>query len=247
MQTHKTLLSLKLERFAKLTAADKAQLDALVRPVESAVASVDLIREGDKPDAVFLIVEGFACRYKITSTGDRHIMAYLIPGDLCDLHVFMLREMDHCIGTLSPCKFVRIPHVEILTLLDNPRLARALMCAALVDAAVLREWLVNIGRRTAEERIAHLFCELLLRMRAVGLAKADSYELPITQNEIAETMGLSDVHVNRVLQSLRRRQLITLGSKTIVILDIGKLNDFCGFNPNYLHLDQTGGSAIVIP
>ena len=138
--------------------------------------------EGDKPEAVFLIVEGFACRYKITSTGDRHIMAYLIPGDLGDLHVFMLREMDHNIGTLSPCRFVRIPQSEIWSLLDNPRLARALICALLVDAAVLREWLVNIGRRTAEERIAHLFCELLLRMRAVGLATTDSYELPITQN-----------------------------------------------------------------
>lgn len=242
----KTLLRRKLERFAVLTVDDKAQLEQLVRPIESAKANTDLIREGDKPTEVFLIVEGVACRYKLTREGDRQIMAYMIPGDLCDMHAIVLKAMDHTIGTLSPCRFVRIPPATILALLENPRLARALMCATLVDTAVLREWLVNVGQRSAEERVAHLFCELLLRMRVVGLATdSNSYALPITQNELADTMGITDVHMNRVLQKLRERGLITFKAKAIVILDIDKLNDFSGFNPNYLHLDGTSEDILA--
>lgn len=110
--------------------------------------------------------------------------------------------------------------------------------AALVDEATLREWLVNIGGRPAEERIGHLLCELLLRLRAVGLANGDHYELPLTQNDLAETMGLSNVHTNRVLQELRRQGLIELKSKQLVILDFERLKEFSSFNPNYLHLTQ---------
>ena len=230
----------KLESFTPLTDADKAHLDRISFPVPTAEEGTDLIREGDTPSDVFLIVEGFACRYKTTKEGGRHIMAYLIPGDLCDLHVFVLREMDHAIATLSPCRFVRIPKEEVLALLDNPRLARALMCASLVDAAVLREWLVNLGQREGPERVAHLFCELLLRMRAVGLTPSgDGYELPLTQVDLADTMGMTNVHMNRVLQALRGQGLISFKSRKIVIPDVERLNTFAGFTPNYLHLDGT--------
>ena len=126
----------------------------------------------------------------------------------------------------------------MLELLERPAIARALWVAALVDEATLREWLVNIGGRPAEERVGHLLCELLFRLRAVGLANGDSFELPITQGELADTMGLSDVHMNRVIQRLRKAKLITLKAKSLVILDYARLAEVSGFNPNYLHLRQ---------
>src|SRR4051812_46604531 len=139
-------------------------------------AGTDLICEGDKPDGVYLILDGIACRYKLRASGARQIMAYLVPGDYCDLDVAMLKAMDHAIGTLSACQVVRIDLDTIQGLLrDHPGITHALRLATLVDEATLREWLVNVGRRSADERIAHLMCELLLRLRAVGRTAGDGY------------------------------------------------------------------------
>jgi CRP-like cAMP-binding protein len=236
------LLTRKLEAFVSLSDADKRLLDDVARRPRLVGAREDLIREGEDPADVYLILEGFACRYKMLADGRRHIMAYLVPGDFGDLHVFILKAMDHSLATLSPCRVVALPRPRILEMFERPVLARALWWCSLVDEAVLREWLVNIGARTAEERVAHLLCELLLRLRTVGLADGTTYELPITQAEIADTMGLSHVHVNRVLQRLRREKLISLKSGSLVILDLARLKTFAGFNPNYLHLGERNGS-----
>ena len=235
------LLTRKLEAFAPLPEADKRLLDAVIREARDVGPREDLIREGDAPSDVRLILAGFACRYKRLAGGRRQIMAYLVPGDFCDLHVFILKAMDHTIATLSPCRVVDIPRPRILEMTERPALGRALWWAALVDEATLREWLVNIGARPAEQRVAHLLCELLLRLRTVGLANGDSYELPITQAELADTVGLTNVHVNRVLQRLRGDGLITLRGKHLVILDVERLNAFSGFTPNYLHLAAPNG------
>jgi CRP-like cAMP-binding protein len=234
-------LTRKLEAFGPLPDDDKRLLDEVVRDARAIGPRTDLIREGDTPRDVNLILEGFACRYKVLPNGTRQIMAYLVPGDFCDLHVFILKVMDHTIATLSPCKLVKIPRPRILELMDRPAIARAFWWAALVDEATLREWLVNIGARTAEQRVAHLLCELLLRLETVGLTNGNTYELPITQAELAETVSLTSVYVNRVLQRLRRDRLITLSGKNLVILDIERLKAFSGFNPNYLHLSDQGG------
>jgi CRP-like cAMP-binding protein len=231
-------LTEKLRDFARLSDEDTRVLDDLVGSARPIPARTDIIREGEKPSDVHLVMDGFACRYKILPNGKRHIMDYLVPGDFCDLHVFILSEMDHSLGTLSPCSVVDIPRPKILSLLERPAIARAFWIAALVDEATLREWLVNIGSRSAEDRVGHLLCELLLRLRAVGMANGDSYELPITQGEIADTMGLSDVHMNRVIQRLRKQKLIALTGKNLVILDYDRLAKVSSFNPNYLHLDQ---------
>ena len=236
------LLTRKLEAFAPLPEADRRLLDDVVRGPREVGARRDLIREADRAENVQLILEGFACRYKILPDGRRHIMAYLIPGDFCDLHVFILRAMDHGIATLSPCRVVAIPRARILELMERPAIARAIWWATLVDEATLREWLVNIGARSAEHRVAHLLCELLLRLETVGLTSDGRYELPLTQAEIADTMGLSHVHVNRVLQRLRAEELITLKSGALVILDVPRLKEFSGFNPNYLHLAERNGT-----
>ena len=235
----------KLTGYAHLDDDDKQALNSVVKGMRTVPAHTDLASEGDKPTHVHLILEGFACRYKFTAEGNRQIMAYLVAGDFCDLHVFVLKQMDHSIGTLSPCKVVDIPREQILRLLEKPRLSLAMWCAALVDAAVLREWLVNIGQRPAEKRLAHVLCELLLRLRIVGMADR-GYELPLTQVDLADTIGTSTVHLNRVLQQLRREKLISWRDDTLIIHDIDGLMELSGFNPNYLHIGVQGADEAAL-
>ncbi len=230
------LLTRKLETFTPLSEGDRHLLDDIVKPTRSLTARTDIIREGQISKDVRLILEGFACRYKLLKSGKRQIVAYLIPGDICDTNGFILKAMDHSIGTLSACKVVDIPRHRILELTERPNIARALWYATLVDEATLREWLLNLGQRDAVPRIGHLFCELLMRLRVVGLANGDSYELPLTQLDIGDTTGLSFVHVNRCLQTLRSLKLLDYKNKKIVIKDVQKLIDMTGFNQNYLHL-----------
>jgi CRP-like cAMP-binding protein len=227
----------KLELFGRLSDSDRQLVQAVVRHPRRVPAKANIIQEGDTPSDVHLVYSGLACRSKLLPNGKRQIFAYLVPGDFCDLHVFILRHMDHTIETLAPCEFVEIPRARVLELTAHPEIARALWWANLVDEAVLREWLVNLGQRDALHRIAHLFCELHLRMDSVGLVEEDTFSLPITQAELGETMGLSTVHVNRALQELRSRGLIAFNSNKLVISDIGRLRAMSGFNPNYLHLE----------
>jgi CRP-like cAMP-binding protein len=198
-----------------------------------------IIEEGDRPDDVHLVLDGFACRYKMMPNGSRQIMALLVPGDFCDLHVAILGEMDHGIATLSPCTMVEIPRATILDMTDHhPRIARALWWASLVDEGVLREWIVNLGQRDAEHRMAHLFCELLVRLRAVGRADEAGYELPMTQAELGDVLAISNVHVNRTLQTLREAGLIAFKGQRLTIPDVERLKAYAEFTPNYLHLAE---------
>jgi CRP-like cAMP-binding protein len=187
---------------------------------------------------VHLVLDGFACRYKILRDGSRQIMAYLVPGDICDLHVFLLDHMDHSLGTLSACQIVDFPRTVVLQMLARPNISKALLLSTMVDEGTLREWLVNIGQRQAEPRIAHLLCELLARLRSVGLVANNRFTLPLTQIEIAETMGMTPVHMNRVLQSLRKKGLISFADKELTVLDVHGLEGEAGWNPNYLHLKR---------
>ena len=231
------LLTRKLELFGPLPDDDKRLLDEVVDRTRLVDRREDIIREGDAPSSVHLVLEGFACRYKMLPNGRRQIFAYLVPGDFCDLNIFILKAMDHNIGTLSPCQVVDIPRARILQLAERPALARAFWWVTLVDEATLREWLVNLGQRNAKQRIAHLFCEIHLRLQSIGLANGGTFDLPITQDELGDTTGLSSVHVNRSLQDLRAANLIQLQGGKLVIPDIGRLRKWSGFNPNYLHLD----------
>jgi CRP-like cAMP-binding protein len=227
----------KLSAFERLNDDDRAWLLSLTSRTDYVSADHDLIREGDKPDNVHLILEGFAMRYKLTPEGRRQIFAYLIPGDFCDFQVALLKTMDHSVATLSACQVVQLPPSSIIELTDRrPTLTRALWMCSLVDEATLREWLVNLGQRSAPHRISHLFCELHVRMNAVGLVTDGSFELPITQTELSDTMGLSVVHVNRSLKELREAGLVTMKDNRIVIRDVHRLKEYSGFDPAYLHL-----------
>ena len=225
----------KLQNVTVLSEQDREALDGLCRDVREVPARHDIMRDGDKPDHVHLMLEGWAARYKILPDGGRQITAFLVPGDFCDVHVTILSQMDHGIATLTPTRIAFIPHHAIKAVTERPQLARALWWATLVDEAVLRAWIVNLGRRDAFQRMAHLLCELHLRMKNVGLAAEGGFDLPVTQEDIADALGLTPVHTNRVIQRLRREGLITLKGHDLVILDPEGLRKTAGFNPAYLH------------
>lgn len=226
----------KLDNWIPLSGADQASLEAISGNVEDVERHQHLIREGDDPHSVFLLIEGWAFRYKVLPDGKRQIVAFVLPGDFCDVHIFMLDQMDHGIAMLSRGKVVRIPRETILRVAEErPAISRALWWATLVDEAVLREWLVNIGGRDAYARTAHLLCELYARMENVALVTRQAMHLPLTQIDLAEALGLTPVHVNRMLKRLRSDGLVSLKSQELVIHDIDRLKASAGFNPGYLH------------
>ena len=227
----------KLEHGSDLTDDDRVHVQrATAHPVPVAKGQT-LIHEGDVPKNVHVILEGFACRYKHLDNGKRQITAYLVPGDLCDLHVNILREMDHCIGTLTPCKVARVPPETIEWLMSSsPRITRALWWATLIDVSTCRAWMTSMGQQTAERRLGHLVCELFARLGAVGLVGDNGFDLPFTQQDFAEALGISSVHVNRSLKTLRKEGLIEWRGARLRIANIGRLEDFSDFTPNYLHL-----------
>ena len=228
----------KLEYGASLEDGDRDLLQRLTARSDRVPARHDIVREGDDPTDAHLIMEGYACRYKLMPNGKRQVMAFFVPGDLCDFHVQILGEMDHGIATLTSARVVTVPPSMIEAMTANPRINRALWWMTLVDEGTLREWLVNLGQRPAAERIAHLLCELRLRLRSVGLAEGDSFDFPLTQADLSEAMGLTAVHVNRSLMQLRADGLIILDRKRLTIPDYDKLRIFAGFRPNYLHLSE---------
>ena len=233
-----SLLTRKLESFCSLTDEDKATLLGMGAETRRVLAGRDLVIEGALPDGVFVIVEGFACRYQLSSKGSRQITAYLLPGDICDLDVLLLARMDHSIGAISTCMVAQLTPTTVQNLLKRPALARALRMATLAETANLRDWLVNIGTRPAVNRVAHLLCGLVARLRVVGLAEIDSFDFPLTQTILADTMGMSTVHMNRSLQELKGRKLIELRRKRLTILDASRLEALAGFQANCPHLGE---------
>jgi CRP-like cAMP-binding protein len=173
--------------------------------------------------------------------GRRQVIAFLLPGDLCDLNIFILREMDHSICAITALNYAEIdPEALSALTLAHPRITQALWWEALMTAAIQREWSMSLGQRTATERIAHLLCELFFRLRAIGLTADFTCELPLTQADLADASGLSAVHVNRTLQELRAANLIILRGKILTIPNLDALKTAALFNPNYLHLDREG-------
>lgn len=231
----------KLEHFTRLSDDDRAVLQGLSRTVRLFEPGADIIREGDSPEHVNLFLDGWASRYKQLEDGRRQIVSFFVPGDLCDLHVFILREMDHAIAAITPVRLAQVPRDVLLGLIDrHPRITRALWWETLVNAAIQREWTVNLGRRTALERLAHLFCELFIRLRAIGLTDGNTCAFPITQLELADATGLTSVHVNRTLKEMRSAGLIILKGRQLTVPDLAALRKAALFNPNYLHLGRDG-------
>lgn len=225
----------KLESLSPLSGDDKRFIDSVTRRYDLVAAEADITREGDEPTDVRLIEAGLAFRYKLLHKGQRQIVGFLFPGDICDPHASLLDIMDHSIAALSPSRVVRIARQEIAALLERPAIARALLMVTLVNESIARDWLANVGGRRAAQRLAHLLCEWHLRMQLVGLARADECEFPLTQTQVGEALGMTSVHVNRSLQSLRSEKLIVLRNKRLTILDKPRLRQLGGFGTDYLH------------
>ncbi|RFC63257.1 Crp/Fnr family transcriptional regulator [Mesorhizobium denitrificans] len=232
----------KLQNFVKLSATDQRALErAGSERVRRIGPHEDIIREGDKPSSVMLIVDGWACRYKYLEDGRRQIVGFFVPGDICDLNIFLLKEMDHSIGSLTEVLIADISRESLETLMGvSQRIAQALWWDSLVSLAIQREWTINLGQRDAVERMSHLFCEMFLRQQSAGRAQISGCEFPVTQAELGDATGLSTVHVNRTLQQMRSAEMITLHNKRLVIHDLDALMRQAMFNPNYLHLGRDG-------
>jgi len=235
-------LRLHLEAYARLSKQDRALLERLTaKTVRGVAARRDIIREGDKPRAVNVVLEGWACRYKQLPDGRRQVVSLFIPGDLFDANVFILKAMDHSIGAITRLSYAEIAPADFEDLmLRSPRITQALWWHELVVASTQREWTTNVGQRSAYERIAHLLCELFVRLRAVGMTDGTRCEFPLTQTDLADATGLTSVHVNRTVQQLRREGLIELQRRMLTIPDLDRLIGVCAFNPNYLHLNHEG-------
>lgn len=231
----------KLERWTDFSNDDRAFLQELSRTAHDLPRGSYLLRRGDNPSHIPLLLDGWAQRSKILAGGQRQIVAFLLPGDLGDMLMFILTRMDHDILTLSPARVAMVPRRTILDIIETrPTIARALWWSTLVDEATLREWLANIGGRDAYCRAAHLFCELDARMENIGLVQEGRFDLPLTQTELGEALGLSPIHINRVLQRLRADGLIQIGERQLTILDAAKLSRAAGFDPTYLHRRKDG-------
>src|SRR4051794_26256272 len=212
----------KLSRFTKLSAEDTNVLDELAQTrVRQAGRREEIIREGDPPRSLRVFLSGWACRSKALESGRRQIVSFLLPGDLCDLNVFVLREMDHTISTLTPVTYAEVSHDSLGAIMSKyPRITQGLLWDTLVGSAIAREWVLNIGQRSAIERMSHLSCEIHMRLRAVNLTNGGRIKMPLPQSDLADATALSAVHVNRTLMEMRSRGLITLRGGELNILDL---------------------------
>lgn len=225
----------KLDALGPLSDRDKKLLQQAVVATRWVDANHDLVRKGECLSGCKLILQGVACGYRILEDGQRQITSFKLPGDLCGLGGFLIGKADHSVGTLAPCMVVAVPPETLANWVKSqPGIARALWRGTLVDAAVSQTWLCNLGRRTARERIAHLLCEVLLRLEAVGPAEGAPVVLPFMQAEIGDALGLPIVHVTRTLQQLRAERLIEIDGGQVAILDRDSLQAAGNFDPAYL-------------
>jgi CRP-like cAMP-binding protein len=237
MELNTARLAARLSSFIELTADERRALEEAAGAVRLYRPHETLTRERDGSAHINLLLAGFASRCKVLPDGRRQIIGYLIPGDVCDPRQLVLRTSTHAVTALTAVKTVLFSRESLQSLMHRwPRLAQAMCCVTLVEEMVEREWLVNVGQRTALERLAHLFCEIFVRMRAAGLADHDRCELPLTQMELADTLALSTVHINRTLQELRRQGLVSVSGGMLEIHDFSALQSLAMFNPEYLHV-----------
>jgi CRP-like cAMP-binding protein len=226
----------KLERRARLDDEDRDALLALPHHQRRVAVGAHLIRDGDTPDHCCLLLSGFAYRHKITGEGGRQVLSLHVAGDFVDLQNSLLEVSDHNVQMLTDGDVAFVPREAIKALaLARPAIGVAMWVDTLVDSSIFREWVVNVGRRDARSRVCHILCEFSLRLEEAGLARNHRYELPMTQEQLADAVGLTSVHVNRVLRQLGEEGLIARHKRAIVIEDWARMRDVGDFNERYLH------------
>jgi len=233
----KAILKLKA-RDAVSADEERVLREAIIR-VEDVPSDRNVVRAGEELSISILLIDGLMCRYKDLRNGQRQIMELHVPGDFLDLHSFLLKRLDHYVMSLVPSRIAIVPHTSLAAITEqHPHLARLLWLTTLIDAAIHREWLLSLGRRTALGRIAHFFCEMHARLQVVELADATGFPLRITQTDLAECLGLTSVHVNRTLRELREKGLAVFRDSRVEILDPAGLQRTAEFDPDYLQLER---------
>jgi CRP-like cAMP-binding protein len=229
-------LLLKLGRFGRINPAERRAVLALLHKSTEVEAHTDLVKQGERLKEAIVIQQGWAMRYRMLDDGRRQIMNFLLPGDLFDLCAFLLTKSDHSIGTITECTVQHIPIKDVTRLFErHPRLGSALWMGGLQEEAMLRERILSLGRRDAEERTAHLLYELWVRLSAIDGRNGRSFESPITQTELADALGLTSVHISRTLNKLRKRGLIEIDRRRVTILKPRSEAEYGEFGHDHLH------------
>jgi CRP-like cAMP-binding protein len=225
-----------LERFGKFNDDDRQGIADLSLQTERVRRNFDVVREGDPVDRCCLLIDGFAARYKEAASGARQIVSFHLRGDLLDVEHLLLDTADHSVQMMSDATLAWIPKAELIRLAwERPAVGKALWRMCLIDASIFREWVLNVGRRNARTRIAHMICEFVARCEAAGLGTAQGFELPMTQQQIADATGMTTVHVNRTLRALDNDHALSRSGNLFRIHDWGQLCAIGDFDPAYLH------------
>jgi CRP-like cAMP-binding protein len=237
-QNHLAPFIEKIEVRDSFSAEEKAALRALPQKLIRTAARTSLVTEGERPTHACMVQEGIVYRSKVAASGRRQIISFHVPGDMVDLHTVLFKVADHTIETVRSAAIVLVPHEAILkAAADHPALGRAFWYDTLLDASIQREALLNVGRRDARSRTAHLFCELAVRLKRVGLVNGGSFELPLTQTDLADALGVTPIHTNRVLAKFRAEGLIAYSGRSVTIPDWKALVAIGEFDATYLHLE----------
>jgi CRP-like cAMP-binding protein len=230
-------LYLQLGQHDTLSDAEKAMLAEVITLGRDFAKGQDMVSAGTRPMFSTMLLEGLAARYKVLENGARQFTSFQVPGDFVDLHAFLLKTMDHGIVALTPCRVMFADHGRLRDITEKaPHLTRLLWLDTLVDGAIHREWIVAMGRRSKTSHLAHLICELFVRLQAVKHTNGMSFHFPLSQAEMADVMGLSIVHMNRVIAVLRKAGLISWANHTITILKWDELAEAAEFDPTYLSM-----------
>ena len=229
----------KLRRRIEISSDEERAIRGAVAEIRNVRPDEMVVRSGEELNVSLLLLDGWLARSKDLAGGERQVTELHVPGDFADLHGYTLKHLDHDVTSLTDCRLAVVPHDHIRHLTEQfPRLARIYWFSTNMDAAIQRELTLSLGQRSAISRMAHLFCELYIRLEIVGRARDDGYEFPLTQRELSECLGLTVVHANRTLQELRRRGLLELENRRLKILDRRGLEGLAEFDPAYLYLDK---------
>jgi CRP-like cAMP-binding protein len=233
----KNPLILSLSRRDTVSAEEESILAGLVDRVESFRAGEDVVLEDSRPSESCLMLSGFSARSHVLYDGERQLTALHLPGDFLDLHSLLLKVLDHGVVALTNCQIARVPHDRLRKVSqEQPHLTRLLWMSTVIDAAIHRAWIVAMGRRSAVGQLAHLLCEVYLRLEAVQLTDGNEFDFDVTQGEVADMLGRSTVHVNRTLQFLRKKGLVVWRGTRVTIEDWERLQEIADFDPTYLSL-----------
>ncbi|CAN5603843.1 Crp/Fnr family transcriptional regulator [soil metagenome] len=229
----------KMARRDAISPAERQALSTLLGPVRTVAAGKMLIEPGDRPSFSTFLVSGLCARFSLTPNGGRQLTEINVPGDFVDLHSMLMRMMDHGVIALADCVIAPAAHDDLRRLTETAaHLTRLLWLETVVDGAIHRQWLVTLGQQNAASRMAHLVCELYCRLEAAGLACDQRFGLPITQADLGDVLGLTQVHVNRVLMELRRQDLLEWKAGQVTIKDWPGLVRLGAFDPTYLRLHR---------